>query len=157
MRGAWCHFSAHAVKAVSLAVSFCFLIVCGLGQLAGFAVQMASRASCLALRKPMKGIFFGSHCNTTLILEYVLKSSPRVLRCLRDTSCSSWGDGSRALSSAAPEGSRHMKVPWACAGLFARWVVMASNAGARARIQVSASVIDSPKTFSVWPSSLPLW
>ena len=134
VRGALCHLSAHVVMAESLAVSFCFLIVCGSSRLVRSAVRMASNASCLALLKPTKGIFFGSHCKTTLMLGCVLRSSPSILRCLRDTSCSSWVDRSSALLSAELEGSRRMNVSWTCAGLSARWRVMASKAGVSDRI-----------------------
>ena len=106
--------------AASQASFCCFLMVGGSFKLAGSAVRMASIASCLALWKPTKGIFFGSHCRITLMLGKVLRISPSDLRCRRDTSCSSCVDGSSALLNAELEERRIVMVSWGGAGLLAR-------------------------------------
>ena len=58
--GSLCQRSAHMLIAAALFSSFCFLIVWGLSMVVGSAVQVASRASCLALLNPMNGAAFSS-------------------------------------------------------------------------------------------------
>ena len=141
VRGAKCHFSAHAAMALSLADSFSFLIEGGsAGMSVAAVVRMALSAFCLALRKPEKWIFFGSHCRVMAMLGCEVNNSPNFSRCLRDAACSSCADGSSTLASAVLDERRILKDSWVWAGLLDRRVVMASRAGVSTRVQMSVSV-----------------
>jgi hypothetical protein len=101
-------------------------------------VLMASSACCLALRKPSDGPFLGSHCSLICALGYVVRISLCFARCRRDT-CSSCGEVSSTLLSAAPEGMRILVSMFACSGSAASKRVKVSKAGPRERVRVSVS------------------
>ena len=103
--GDLCHLSAHAAIAASL-VAFCWLLMVWGSMISSmFVVWIASSASCFALLKPSSGAFLGSHSSTMLVLEWDLRMTLNLLKSRIDSSWSPCGDASRALLTAAPEGS----------------------------------------------------
>ena len=101
--GILCHFSAHVAIATSFVTLRWLPMVCGSMISVVLAVCAVSSASCLALWNPTKGALVGSHNRTIFVFRWELRMVLIFYRCMMDSSWSSCGDASKALSTALLE------------------------------------------------------
>ena len=157
MRGFWCHLSAHVAMTSSSVFPFWFLIECGSSASLRTAVQMASRASCFALLKPMNAMDLGSQSSLIFTLGCRSTIAPIFSKHSRDTGCSSCGLVSVALVMATSEGDAMRIFSWGVDCWGERKSVMMSNAIRMERSAVSSAVTVSPSTRSLCRHSQPFW
>ena len=127
--GILCHFSAHVAIAASFVTLRWLPMVCGLMISVVLAVRAVSSASCLALWNPIGGALAGNHNRTIFVFGWELRMALIFFRCMMDSSWSSCGDTSKALSTALLEGSAIVtKLVWRIVRLSKKKVSMSRPA-----------------------------
>ena len=135
--------------------AFWFLIECGSSALLMTAVQMASKASCFALLKPMKVMDLGSQSSLIFMLGCRSIIAPIFTKHSRDTGCSSYRLVSIALVMEMLEGDAMRILRWGVDCWGKRKSEMMSNAVRMEWSTVSLVVAVSPSTCSLCCHSQP--